>query len=66
MILPKFLFEVSSVPYQGGSSGLTNHTFPVVKPGLPDFTICAKSLVNQGIIGKVGNLRLLLKPGKPD
>ena len=31
--------------------GLTNQTFLVVKPGLPDFTICAKSLVDQGIPG---------------
>ena len=34
------------------ASGLTNQTFLVVKPGLPDFTRCAKSLVHQGIPGK--------------
>ena len=43
----------------GCKPGLTNQTFLVVKPGLPDFTICAKSVVNQGIPGKPR------KPGKP-
>ena len=37
--------------------GLTNQTFLVVTPGLPDFTTCAKSLVDQGVSGKSG------KPG---
>ena len=40
----------------GRKPGWTNHTFLVFKPGLPDSTICAKSLVNQGTPGK---------PGKP-
>ena len=40
--------------YQGVKSGWTNQTFLIVKPGLPDFNICAKSLVNQGIPGKTG------------
>ena len=34
--------------------GSTNQTFLVVKPGLPRFIICAKSLGNQGIPGKPG------------
>ena len=34
--------------------GLTNQTFVVVKRGLPYFTICAKSLVDQGVSGKSG------------
>ena len=42
--------------YQVVKSGWTNQTFLIVKQGLPDFNICAKSLVNQGIPGK---------PGKP-
>ena len=41
----------------GCKPGWTNQTFLVFKPGLPDFTECAKSLVNQGIPGKSG------KPG---
>ena len=38
----------------GCKPGWTNHTFLVFKPGLPDLTIWAKSLVNQGIPGKPG------------
>ena len=38
----------------GCKAGWTNQTFLVFKPGLPDFTRCAKSLVNQGIPGKPG------------
>ena len=41
----------------GCKPDLTNQNFLIVKPGFPDFTICAKSLVNQGIPGKSG------KPG---
>ena len=43
----------------GCKPGWTNQTFLVFKPSLPDFTNCAKSLVNQGIPGKRG------KPGYP-
>ena len=38
----------------GCKPGLTNQTFVVFKPGLPDFTEFAKSMVNQGIPGKPG------------
>ena len=38
----------------GRKTGRTNQTFLVFKPGLPDVTECAKSLVNQGIPGKPG------------
>ena len=38
----------------GCKPGWTNQTFLVFKPGLPDLTIWAKSLVNQGIPGKPG------------
>ena len=39
----------------GCKPGWTNQTFLVFKPGLPDLTIRAKSLVNRGIPGKRGN-----------
>ena len=38
----------------GCKLGWTNQTFLVFQPGLLDLTICAKSLVNQGIPGKPG------------
>ena len=43
----------------GFKPGWTNQAYLAFKLGLPDFTICVKSLVNQGIPGKPG------KPGYP-
>ena len=59
----------------GCKPGWTNQTYLAFKPGLPDFTICAKSLVNQDIPGKPGYpknqenqtlSKVLNEPGLPE